>query len=146
MVFASGQGSIYDPDTAAADTGDQGNAIDGNRKTGWTFTLNPGQTGGVGYVLDFDDATALKTLSVDTSTAGLKVKVLGTTKSALPPDALDNGWDTIDAESTLKSGTNKLTLKSVSGASSRYRHVLVLFTFVPGTPATATIKELGATR
>ncbi|MEV4423116.1 hypothetical protein AB0L40_24525 [Patulibacter sp. NPDC049589] len=146
ITFAAGQGSIYDPDSLATDTGEEKNAIDGNAKTAWTITLKDGSTGGLGYVLDFDDATTLKTLTIATGTAGVKVKILGTSKSALPPDVLDNGWDTIASETTLKDGKNKVPLKAVSGAKTKYRHVLVLFTVVPGTPASAEIDEFTAAR
>ena len=144
LVFASGQGTIYDPNGVAADKGDEGNAIDGRTGTTWKVVLADGQTGGLGYVLDFDDPTTLKTLRIATKTSGLKVKILGTTDKALPPDELDSNWDTIASERTLKSGTNAVPLKAVSGAKSKYRHVLVLFTSVPGTPATAEIREFTA--
>jgi len=144
VVFASGQGTIYDPNGIAADKGEEGNAIDGSNGTSWKVVLAEGQTGGLGYVLDFDDPTALKTLKIRTGTDDLKVKVLGTTKSALPKDELDSGWDTIATERTLKSGSNTVPLKAVSGAKSKYRHVLVLFTSIPGAPATAVIREFTA--
>lgn len=146
VVFASGQGTIYDPKGVAADKGEEGNAIDGSRSSSWKVVLAPGQTGGLGYVLDFDDATALKSLKVTSGTSGLKIKVLGTTKSALPPDELDSNWDTIASDRTLKSGSTTVPLKAVSGAKSKYRHVLVLFTTVPGSPATAIIREFVANR
>jgi hypothetical protein len=144
VVFASGQGTIYDPNGVAKDKGEEGNAIDGSSSTSWTVTLNDGQTGGLGYVLDFDDPAAVKTLKVRTSTAGLKIKVLATTKTALPADELDANWDTVAADKTMKSGQNSISLKAVSGAKSKYRHVLVLFTEVPGTPAKAVIREFSA--
>jgi hypothetical protein len=146
IVFANGQGTIYDPDDVAADEGVQANAIDGSTKTSWTVQLNPGATSGLGYVLDFDPATALKSLKIASGTAGLRIKVLGTTRSKLPPDVLDNGWETIATERALKSGANTVPLKAVSGAKSKYRHVLVLFTTIPGTPATAVIREFTAVR
>jgi hypothetical protein len=146
VVFASGQGTIYDPKGVAADKGEEGNAIDGSTSSSWKVVLAPGQTGGLGYVLDFDDPTALKSLKVTSGTSGLKIKVLGTTKSALPPDELDSNWDTIASDRTLKSGSTTVPLKAVSGAKSKYRHVLVLFTTVPGSPATAVIREFVANR
>lgn len=146
VVFASGQGTIYDPRGIASDKGEEGNAIDGSTSTSWTVKLSPGKSGGLGYVLDFDDPTALRSLRVSTRTAGLEIKVLGTTKSALPKDELDSNWDTIASDRTLKSGSNSVPLKAVSGAKSKYRHVLVLFTSVPGSPATAVIREFGAVR
>jgi hypothetical protein len=144
ITFASGQGSIYDPDTVASDTGDEGKAIDGSTSTSWKFTLKDGQTGGLGYVLDFDDPTTIRKLKIQTPTAGLEVKILGTSKSALPDDVLDSRWETLSAEKTLKSGSNAIALKAVSGATSKYRHVLVLFTTVPD--GTATIREFTASR
>jgi hypothetical protein len=146
IVFANGQGTIYDPDDVAADEGVQANAIDGSTKTSWTVELNPGATSGLGYVLDFDPATALKSLKIASGTAGLRIKVLGTTGSKLPPDVLDNRWETIASERALKSGANTVPLKAVSGAKSKYRHVLVLFTTIPGSPATAVIREFTAVR
>lgn len=146
VEFASGQGTIYDPKGIAADKGEEGNAIDGRTGSAWKVVLAPGQTGGLGYVLDFDDPTALKSLKIASGTAGLKIKVLGTTKSALPPDELDSNWDTIADGRTLKSGSQTVPLKAVSGAKSKYRHVLVLFTTVPGSPATAVIREFVANR
>ena len=146
VVFAPGQGTIYDPAGVAADKGEEGNAIDGSTGTSWKVVLNEGQTGGLGYVLDFDDPTALRSLKIASGTAGLKIKVLGTTKSALPKDELDSNWDTIAEGRTLKSGQNTVPLKAVSGAKSKYRHVLVLFTEVPGTPASAVIREFVANR
>lgn len=146
IVFASGQGSIYDPGDVAATTGDQAKAIDGSTGSTWKVVLKEGQTSGLGYVLDFTPATALKSLRIASGTAGLRIKVLGTTQSTLPPDALDNGWETIASDRTLKEGPNSVPLKAVSGAKSKYRHVLVLFTTVPGTPATAEIREFTAVR
>lgn len=146
VVFAAGQGTIYDPAGVAADKGEEGNAIDGSTGTSWKVVLNEGQSGGLGYVLDFDDPTALRSLRISSGTAGLKIKVLGTTRSALPKDELDSNWDTIAADRTLKSGQNTVPLKAVSGAKSKYRHVLVLFTEVPGSPATAVIREFVARR
>jgi hypothetical protein len=68
LVFASGQGTIYDPNGVAADKGDEGNAIDGRTGTTWKVVLADGQTGGLGYVLDFDDPATLKTLRINTKT------------------------------------------------------------------------------
>jgi hypothetical protein len=109
-------------------------------------TLDPEQTGGFGYVLDFDPATKLKNVNVVSGTKGATVRILGTKRSTLPPDALDNGWDTLADETTLKEGDNVIALQAVSGASNKYKHVLVLVTDTPGSPAALTIRELKATR
>lgn len=146
VTFASGQGSIYDPNGVVADAGDQAKAIDGSTGSSWKVALNPEQTGGFGYVLDFDPAAKLKNVNVVSGTKGATVKVLGTKRSTLPPDAIDNGWDTLADETTLKEGDNVIALQAVSGASSKYKHVLVLVTDTPGSPAALTIRELKATR
>lgn len=153
VTFASGQGSLYDPAEVVADRGEEGNAIDGDTSSAWKVTLNEGATGGFGYVLDFDDATALKSLTIYTPTDGLAVKVLGTTKSTLPPDAEDLGWDALSSETTL-SGAKKgktISLKEVGGRNRKYKHVLVWITTVPaaaaaGAAPAAQINELKATR
>jgi hypothetical protein len=146
VTFASGQGSIYDPTGVVADQGDQAKAIDGSTGSSWKVTLDPEQTGGFGYVLDFDPATKLKNVNVVSGTKGATVRILGTKRSTLPPDALDNGWDTLADETTLKEGDNVIALQAVSGASNKYKHVLVLVTDTPGSPAALTIRELKATR
>jgi hypothetical protein len=148
VTFAKGQGSLYDPDGVVAERGEEGAAIDGSTSKAWTVTLSDGQSGGFGYVLDFDQATALKSLRIYTPTDGLVVKILGTTKTSLPPDALDLGWDTLAGETTLKgaSGGKRLTLSEVGGRNRKYKHVLVWFTDVPGSPASARINEIYAYR
>jgi hypothetical protein len=146
LTFATGQGSIYDPSGVVADAGLQGNAIDGSTGSSWKVKLNEDQSGGFGYVLDFTPATAVKTVNVVSGTAGLKVKVLGTTQSALPPDVVDSGWETLASEKTLKTGPNPIALEAVSGKAGKYRHVLIFVTEAPGTPAAATIREIRATR
>jgi hypothetical protein len=146
IVFATGQGSIYDPSDVVGDMGDQANAIDGSTGTSWKIKLNTDQSGGFGYVLDFDPATKVKTVNVVSGTAGLKVKILGTTGSALPPDVVDSGWETLATEKILKTGPNSIALRAVSGKTGKYRHVLVFVTEAPGTPAAATIREIKATR
>jgi hypothetical protein len=146
VTFAAGQGSIYDPDGVVTDRGDEAKAIDGSTSTSWKVQLAADQTGGFGYVVDFDPATKLKSLNVVSGTKGAKVKILGTKRSALPPDALDNAWDTLAGPTTLGTGDNVLSLQAVSGATSKYRHVLVLVTDAPGTPAGVTIREIKATR
>lgn len=144
--FAAGQGTIYDPDGVVEDQGDEASAIDGSTSKSWKVKLFPEQTGGFGYVLDFDPATKLKNVNVVSGTKGATVKVLGTKRSTLPPDALDNGWDTLAGETTLQTGDNVIALKAVSGATSKYKHVLVLVTETPGTPAALTVREIKATR
>jgi hypothetical protein len=146
VTFASGQGSIYDPSGIVADKGDESKAIDGSTGRSWKVTLIPEQTGGFGYVVDFDPATKLQNVNVVSGTKGATVKVLGTRRSTLPLDALDNGWDLLAGETTLKEGDNVIALKAASGASSKYKHVLVLVTDTPGSPAALTIREIKATR
>jgi len=148
VTFAKGQGSLYDPDGIVADRGDEGAAIDGSKSTSWKATLAAGQVGGFGYVLDFDRATALRRLRIYSPTDGLVVKILGTTKTELPPDALDSGWDALATETTLK-GASKgkgISLREVGGRNRSYKHVLVWITTAPGTPASAQIDELVAYR
>lgn len=144
VTLASGQGSLYDPEGVVADRGDDGKAIDGNVKTGWTATLAEGKTGGYGFVIDFDNATALKTLSVFSPTKGLKVKVLGTTRATLPLAATDATWVELAAETTLK-GSSKGTDLTLDGGK-KLRHVLLLVTAAPGTPASSQINEIQVSR
>ncbi len=144
VVFAAGQGSIYDPNNVVADQGDEAKAIDGSTGSSWKVELEPGEVGGFGYVLDFDPATKLKNVNVVSGTKGATVKVLGTKRSTLPFDAASDGWEPLAGETKLKEGDNVIALKD-SGAS-KYKHVLVLVTDTPGSPAALTIREIKATR
>ncbi|MCK9250516.1 MAG: hypothetical protein M0P31_16265 [Solirubrobacteraceae bacterium] len=140
-----GSGSLYDPDGVLADKGDDGAAIDGKTSTSWKFTLNEGKAGGFGYVLDFATPTTVETLTLRNATKGMVVKVLGTTQRDLPPDALDLGWDALTSETPTRSGSTKLSLKDAAGRTRKYRHVLVLVSTVPGTPAAGEIAEISGT-
>ncbi|MGE4427723.1 MAG: hypothetical protein AB7G37_14830 [Solirubrobacteraceae bacterium] len=140
-----GSGSLYDPDGVLADKGDDGAAIDGRTSTVWKFSLAAGKTGGFGYVLDFTSPTTVKTLTLRAATKGMVVKVLGTTKRDLPPDALDLGWDALTSETPISGSSTKLALKDAAGRTRKYRHVLVLVTTAPGTPAAGEIAEISGT-
>jgi hypothetical protein len=146
VTFAAGQGTIYDPNGIVADRGDEAKAIDGSTGSSWKVELKPEEVGGFGYVLDFDPATKLKNVNVVSGTKSATVKVLGTKRSTLPPDVIDNGWDLLAEETTLKEGDNVIALKAASGATKKYKHVLVLVTDTPGSPAALTIREIKATR
>jgi hypothetical protein len=146
VTFASGQGSIYDPNNIVADQGDEAKAIDGSTGSSWKVSLKPDEDGGFGYVLDFDPATQLKNVNVVSGTKGATVKVLGTKRSTLPFDATSDGWDQLAGETTLKEGDNVIALKDASGAKGKYKHVLVFVTETPGSPAALTIREIKATR
>lgn len=145
IELASGQGSLYDPDEVVADRGDESRAIDGNVKTSWQATLAEGKTGEFGYVLDFDAATALKTLTLHSPTKGLKVKILGTTRGTLPETTTDAKWVELAPLKTLKGGAGASTDFALDGAK-KLRHVLVLITEVPGTPAVSQINEIQLSR
>lgn len=145
IELASGQGSLYDPDEVIADRGDESRAIDGNVKTSWQATLAEGKTGEFGYVLDFDAATALKTLTLHSPTKGLKVKILGTTRGTLPETTTDAKWVELASLKTLKGGAGASTDFKLDGAK-KLRHVLVLITEVPGTPAVSQINEIQLSR
>lgn len=145
IELASGQGSLYDPDGVVADRGDESRAIDGNVKTSWQATLAEGKTGEFGYVLDFDTATALKTMTLHSPTKGLKVKVLGTTRSTLPETTTDAKWVELASLKTLKGGAGSSTDFKLDGAK-KLRHVLVLITETPGTPAVSQINEIQLSR
>lgn len=145
IELASGQGSLYDPDGIVEDRGDEGRAIDGNVKTSWRATLGEGKTGEFGYVLDFDAATALKTLTLHSPTKGLKVKILGTTRGTLPETTTDAKWVELAPLTTLKGGAGGSTDFKLDGAK-KLRHVLVLITETPGTPAVSQINEIQLSR
>lgn len=145
IELASGQGSLYDPDGIVADRGDEGRAIDGNVKTSWRATLSEGKTGEFGYVLDFDAATALKTLTLHSPTKGLKVKVLGTTRATLPETATDAKWVELAPLKTLKGGAGASTEFKLDGAK-KLRHVLVLIAETPGAPAVSQVNEIQLSR
>lgn len=145
IELASGQGSLYDPDGVVADRGDESRAIDGNVKTSWRATLAEGKTGEYGYVLDFEAATALKTMTLHSPTAGLKVKVLGTTRATLPETTTDAKWVELAPLKTLKGGAGASTDFKLDGAK-KLRHVLVLITEAPGTPAESQINEIELSR
>lgn len=145
IELASGQGSLYDPDGIVEDRGDESRAIDGNVKTSWRATLGEGKTGEFGYVLDFDSATALKTLTLHSPTKGLKVKVLGTTRSTLPETTTDAQWVELAPLTTLKGGSGASTDFKLDGAK-KLRHVLVLITETPGTPAVSQVNEIQLSR
>lgn len=145
IELASGQGSLYDPDGIVTDRGDESRAIDGNVKTSWQATLAEGKTGEFGYVLDFDAATALKTMTLHSPTKGLKVKVLGTTRATLPETTTDAKWVELAPLKTLKGGAGASTDFALDGAK-KLRHVLVLVTETPGTPAVSQINEIQLSR
>lgn len=145
IELASGQGSLYDPDEIVADRGDESRAIDGNVKTSWQATLAEGKTGEFGFVLDFEAATALKTLTLHSPTKGLKVKILGTTRGTLPETTTDAKWVELAPLKTLKGGAGASTDFKLDGAK-KLRHVLVLITEVPGTPAVSQINEIQLSR
>lgn len=150
IELASGQGSLYDPDAIVEDRGDESRAIDGNVKTSWRATLGEGKTGEFGYVLDFDTATALKSLTLHSPTKGLKVKVLGTTRAALPETTTDAKWVELAPLKTLKGGAGASTDFKLDGAK-KLRHVLVLIAETPGaetpgTPAVSQINEIQLSR
>jgi hypothetical protein len=145
IELASGQGSLYDPDGVVADRGDESRAIDGNVKTSWRATLAEGKTGEYGFVIDFEAATALKTMTLHSPTAGLKVKVLGTTRATLPETTTDAKWVELAPLKTLKGGAGASTDFKLDGAK-KLRHVLVLVTEAPGTPAASQINEIQLSR
>jgi len=145
ITLASGQGSLYDPLGVIADRGDEGRAIDGNVKTSWQTTLVEAKTGEYGYVLDFDSATALKTLTLHSPTEGLKVKILGTTRKTLPASTTDAQWVELSPLQTLKGGSGASTDFKLDDAK-KLRHVLVLIAEAPGTPAASQINEIELSR
>ena len=114
--------------TAQTPLGRPAQAIDGSRRTAWTWELNPADTGPVdaGLLLDLGRAAKLKSLTIVTGTPGMTIVVAGATgrvPSAMPAP----GWIQLAWVKALKP-TTTITLRH--GETSLH-HLLIWITHPP---------------
>jgi hypothetical protein len=108
--------------------GSPAEAIDGSRRTAWTWTLSAPDAGAVdaGLLLDLGRAVSLKSLTIVTGTPGMTIVVEGA-KGPVPSTITAPGWIQLAWVKALKP-TATVTLRH---SATQLRHLLIWITHPP---------------
>ncbi|HTU31180.1 MAG TPA: hypothetical protein VMF07_17450 [Solirubrobacteraceae bacterium] len=124
-----GAATAYAPgQTAQPPVGIPGDAIDGNQRTAWTWTLGATDTTAVnaGLLLDLGRAVNLKSLTIVTGTPWMSIAIDGAT--GLAPSAIaDPGWIRLATVKALRP-TATVALRH---SATPLRHLLIWITRPP---------------
>jgi len=111
--------------------GDPTKAYDGSSASAWTASVPAdGDDFGLGLAFSLERARDVRSVTLDLNgRAGFSVEVFGSTRSKIPPDMLDGGWNfkrPIGKDTSVRDG-ERISLNGGGGI----RHLLVRITEAP---------------
>jgi hypothetical protein len=117
----------YNPyNRPGAEQADPKLAIDGNKQTAWTASLNPSADGqsAIGVDLALGKLTGVRQLKLSTPTPGMTVELYGARSTDVPVSVQDPEWTHIATQLDVsKDGTIRL-----GSGTDKYRHLLIWIT------------------